>query len=59
MNLRGVLNFVWNNSFALLRFQMSSVYSVSTLTVTTAWRVLRLRMEERSPDMEGSCEYIK
>ena len=27
--------------------------------VTTAWRVLRLRMEERPPDMEGSCKYIK
>ena len=23
---------------------------------TTAWRVLGLRMEERPPDMEGSCE---
>jgi hypothetical protein len=27
--------------------------------VTTAWRVLRLRMEGRSPDTEGSCEYIE
>jgi hypothetical protein len=27
--------------------------------VTTAWRVLGLRMEERPPDMEGSCEYIE
>jgi hypothetical protein len=27
--------------------------------VTTAWRVLRLRMEETPPGMEGSCEYIK
>jgi hypothetical protein len=27
--------------------------------ITTAWRVLRLRMEERPPDMEGSCEYIE
>jgi hypothetical protein len=27
--------------------------------VTTALRVLRLRMEERPPDMEGSCEYIE
>jgi hypothetical protein len=25
--------------------------------VTTAWRVLGLRMEERPPNMEGSCEY--
>ena len=26
---------------------------------TKAWRVLRLRLEERSPDMEVSCEYIE
>jgi hypothetical protein len=26
--------------------------------VTTTWRVLRLRMEGRPPDTEGSCEYI-
>jgi hypothetical protein len=27
--------------------------------VTTVRRVLRLRMEEWPPDIEGSCEYIK
>ena len=27
--------------------------------VTTAWRVLGLRMKERSPVWEGSCEYIE
>jgi hypothetical protein len=27
--------------------------------VSTAWRVLRLRMEGRPPDTEGSCEYIE
>ena len=27
--------------------------------VNTAWRILRLRTEERSPDMEGSCECIE
>ena len=27
--------------------------------VTTAWRVFRLRMEERPADVEGSCEYIE
>jgi hypothetical protein len=27
--------------------------------VTTAWHNLRLRMEERPPDEEGSCEYIE
>jgi hypothetical protein len=31
---------------------------VKWVPVTTAWHVLRLRMEERPPDMEGSCEYI-
>jgi hypothetical protein len=25
--------------------------------LTTAWRVFRLWMEERPPDMESSCEY--
>jgi hypothetical protein len=29
------------------------------VSVTTAWRVLGLRMKERPPDMEGSCEYIE
>jgi hypothetical protein len=27
--------------------------------VTMVWRVLRLRMEERPPNMEGSCEYVE
>ena len=27
--------------------------------VTTAWRVLGLRMEKRPPDMESSCEYVE
>jgi hypothetical protein len=27
--------------------------------VTTAWRVLRLRMEGRLPDTEGNSEYIE
>jgi hypothetical protein len=27
--------------------------------VTTAWRVLRLRMEGSPPVAEGSCEYIE
>jgi hypothetical protein len=29
------------------------------LPVTTACHVLRLRMDERPPDMEGSYEYIE
>jgi hypothetical protein len=28
------------------------------ITVVTAWRDLRSRMEDRPPDREGSCEYI-
>jgi hypothetical protein len=27
--------------------------------VTTAWRVIRLRMKERPAAMEGSCEYLE
>jgi len=27
--------------------------------ITTAWRVLRLRIEGRPSDTEGSCEYIE
>jgi hypothetical protein len=41
---------------------LSSSYSVchvKWVPVTTAWRVLGLRMEERPPGMEGSCEYIE
>jgi hypothetical protein len=34
-------------------------YRNKSVPVTTAWRVLRLRMEERPPDMEGNCEYIE
>jgi hypothetical protein len=29
------------------------------IPVPTAWSVLGLRMEERPPDMEVSCEYIE
>jgi hypothetical protein len=38
--------------------QMHCVH-VKWVPVTMAWRVLRLRMEEWPPGMEGSCEYIK
>jgi hypothetical protein len=42
----------------------SRFYSVPPRTCwysvfTTAWRVLRLRMEGRPPDTEGSCKYIE
>jgi hypothetical protein len=32
---------------------------IGGIPVPTAWRVLGLRMEERPPDMEVSCEYIE
>jgi hypothetical protein len=32
---------------------------VKWVPVTTAWRVLRLRMEERPPVMEGNCKDIE
>jgi len=40
-----------------------SIYNIITMVggslVTTAWRVLRLRMEGSPPGTEGSCEYIE
>jgi hypothetical protein len=38
---------------------VSVFYEIKWVPVITAWRVLRLRMEERPPDMEDSCEYIE
>jgi len=29
------------------------------MSVTMIWRVLMFRMEKRSADRDGSCEYIK
>jgi hypothetical protein len=41
-------------------FEMSNGWAHDkSVTVTTAWRVLRLRMEERLPIWGGSCEYIE
>jgi hypothetical protein len=34
-------------------------FMLGGIPVPTAWRVLGLRMEERPPDMEVSCEYIE
>jgi hypothetical protein len=34
--------------------QYGLFYHVTWVPVTTAWRVLRLRMEERPPAMEGT-----
>jgi hypothetical protein len=44
-----------------MRTGKGNYYTINTMlggvSVTTAWRVLGLRMEERSPAMEVSCEY--
>jgi hypothetical protein len=41
------------------RFNLKKLNKVEGTPVPTAWRVLGLRMEERPPDMEVSCEYIE
>jgi hypothetical protein len=45
----------------MLTFTILSVTEpmLGGVPVPTAWRVLGLRMEERPPDMEVSCEYIE
>ena len=40
-----------------LRWVLYFNITLKSVAVTTAWRVLRLQMEERPPNMEGSCEY--
>jgi hypothetical protein len=37
---------------------LPSLSRVKWVPLTMSWRVLRLRMEEWPPVMEGSCEYI-
>jgi hypothetical protein len=51
---RGPYNIV--QKFSDLNYK---IIHVKWVPVTTAWRVLGLRMEERPPGMEGSCEYIE
>jgi hypothetical protein len=41
------------------RDQSSPQHLVLVPLVTTAWLVLPLQIEGRSPAMEGSCEYIE
>jgi hypothetical protein len=43
----------WENNIKM------DLQDVKWVPVTTAWRVLGLRMEERPPGLEGSCEYIE
>jgi hypothetical protein len=52
-DLNSKLNKILNGDNIILRFHVMCV------PVTTAWRVLGLRTEERPPAMEGSCEYIE
>jgi len=39
--------------------RISQISMLGGSLVTTAWRVLRLRMERRPPDTDGSCECIE
>jgi hypothetical protein len=59
--------FLWQiiNTTSLYRWLLKLIIVLLTIAmlggipVPTAWRVLGLRMEERPPDMEVSCEYIE
>jgi hypothetical protein len=56
---QGMSRILWNPRGITIE-QVGVVVTLSTcVPVTTAWRVLGLRMEERPPVMEGSCEYIE
>jgi hypothetical protein len=51
---------VWVNGVVHVLLDIISISSMlSGVPATTAWRVLGLRMKERPPAMEGSCEYIE
>jgi hypothetical protein len=43
--------------YHILLINMTFISDDRSVTVTTAWCVLGLRMQERPPAMEGSCEY--
>jgi hypothetical protein len=40
-------------------FKLSPEEAMISGSVTTAWHILRLWMEEWPPDMDGTCEYIE
>jgi len=59
-----------SHSFAFCRIDTCSLsshhfvnYALASMLggslVTTAWQILRLQMERRPPDTEGSCEYTE
>jgi hypothetical protein len=45
--------------FFCICYYFQFIARIGGIPVPTAWRVLGLRMEERPPDMEVSCEYIE
>jgi hypothetical protein len=53
----------WTDHVARMRRRLIHVVPeipmLGGIPVPTAWRVLGLRMEERPPYMEVSCEYIE
>jgi hypothetical protein len=51
-----VITFVF---YFLLIIIIIIIIIIKWVPVTMAWHVLRLRMEEWPPVMEGSCEYIE
>jgi hypothetical protein len=56
-NWQIILFAVW---FILINIEYApDITMLSESLVTTAWRVHGLRMEERPPAVEGSCEYIE
>jgi hypothetical protein len=46
-------------SFTMYDMNNLSSFHVRWVPVTTAWRVLGLRIEEQPRAMDGSCEYIE
>jgi len=53
-SILGTPRYLWKSVIFLIH----CICSISLLETTT-WRLLTLIMEERSADMESSCEYIK
>jgi hypothetical protein len=66
-NVRGTCRTAWKSGNLLIKCATLNCFyyllnlraHVRWVPVTTAWRVIWLRMEERPPAMEDSCEYIE
>jgi hypothetical protein len=53
-------DFMYRNSGYIYKYSFLNSHShVRGVPVTTAWCIFRLRMEEPSAAMDGSCEYIE